>query len=77
MSIGNYAHCVCNDSRHFFILSLSADVLYDFYWDCRSFHFHLLIKSTFPSIKELLCLYDEENNAWLLVDMKVLFSCST
>lgn len=74
MSIGNYAHCVCNDSRHFFILSLSAD---DFYWDCRSFHFHLLIKSTFPSIKELLCLYDEENNAWLLVDMKVLFSRST
>ena len=27
--------------------------------------------------KGLLCLYDKQNNTWLLVDMKFQFSCST
>ena len=27
--------------------------------------------------KGLLCLYDKQNNTWLLVDMEFLFSCST
>ena len=44
---------------------------------CRSFYFHLLSKSTFPVSKGLLYLYDKQNNAWLLVDMKFLFSCWT
>ena len=35
-----------------------------------------LINSTFPC-GVLLCLYDEQNNTWLLVDMEFLFSCST
>ena len=35
------------------------------------------IKPTFPVSRGLLCLYDKQNNAWLLVDMKFLFSCST
>ena len=26
--------------------------------------------------KGLLCLYDKQNNTWLLVDMEFLFSCS-
>ena len=39
--------------------------------------FHSSIKSTFLVNKELLCLYDKQNNTWLLVDMKCLFSCST
>ena len=45
--------------------------------DCRSFYFHSSIKSTFPVSKGLLCVYDKQNNTWLLVDMKFLFSCST
>ena len=39
--------------------------------------FYSLIKSTFHVSKGLLCLYDEQNNTWLLVDMKFFFSCST
>ena len=27
--------------------------------------------------KRLFCLYDKQNNTWLLVDMEFLFSCST
>ena len=27
--------------------------------------------------KGLLCLYDKQNNTWLLVDMEFLLSCST
>ena len=45
--------------------------------DRRSFYFHTLIKSTFPVNKGLLCFYDKQNITWLLVDMKLLFSCST
>ena len=44
---------------------------------CGSFHFHSLLKSTFFVSKGLLCLYDKQNNIWLLEDMKFLFSCST
>ena len=42
----------------------------------RSFYFHLLIKLTCLVSKGLLCLYDKQNNTWLLVGMKFLFSCS-
>ena len=35
------------------------------------------MKSTFLVSKGLLCLYDKQNNTWLLVDMEFLFSCST
>ena len=45
--------------------------------DCRFIYFHSLMKSACLPIKGLLCLYDKQNNTWLLVDMKFLFSCST
>ena len=35
------------------------------------------MKSAFLLSKGLLCLYDKQNNTWLLVDMEFLFSCST
>ena len=35
------------------------------------------MKSAFLSSKVLLCLYDKQNNTWLLVNMGFLFSCST
>ena len=35
------------------------------------------MKSAFLLSKGLLCLYDKQNNTWLLVDMKFLFECST
>ena len=35
------------------------------------------MKSAFLLSKGLLCLYDKQNNIWLLVDMEFLFSCST
>ena len=44
---------------------------------CLFTFFHSLIKSTFLLSKGLLCLYDKQNNTWLLVDMEFLFSCST
>ena len=43
--------------RKEFLLSLSANALYDFY---------SLIKSTFVVIKGLLCLYSKQDNTWLL-----------
>ena len=42
--------------------------------DSRSFYCHLLMKSTFLVSEGLLCLYDKQNNTWLLVDMKFFFS---
>ena len=39
--------------------------------------FHSAIKSTFLVRKGLSCLYNEQCNTWLLVDMEVLFSWST
>ena len=35
------------------------------------------MKSVLPASKGLLCLYDKQNNTWLLVDMEFLLSCST
>ena len=35
------------------------------------------MKSAFLLSKGLLCLYDKQNNTWLLLDMEFLFSCST
>ena len=45
--------------------------------DCRFIYFHSLMKSAFLPSKGLFCLYDKQNNTWLLVDMEFLFSCST
>ena len=42
--------------------------------DCRFIYFHSLMKSTFLPSKGLLCLYDKQNNTWLLVDMHSLMS---
>ena len=53
--------------REEFLLSLSANALYDFY---------SLIKSTFVVIKGLLCLYSKQDNTWLLVDMKFRIMCT-
>ena len=35
------------------------------------------MKSAFLPSKGPLCLYDKQNNTWLLIDMELLFSCST
>ena len=35
------------------------------------------MKSVLLVSKGLLCLYDKQNNTWLLVDMEFLFSCLT
>ena len=45
--------------------------------DCRFIYFHLLMKLGFLLSEGLLCLYDRQNNTWLLVEMEFLFSCST
>ena len=39
--------------------------------DCRSFYFHLLIKSTFLVKNGLLCLCNKQNNTWLFSDIKI------
>ena len=44
---------------------------------CRFIYFHLLMKSAFLPSKGLLCLYDKQNNTWLLIDMEFFFSCLT
>ena len=54
---------------HFFIFSLSANAFYDIYSGIVDAS--IFIRTT------LLCLYNKQNNTWLLVDMKFLFSCST
>ena len=35
------------------------------------------MKSAFRVSKGLLCLYDRQNNTWLLVGMEFIFSCPT
>ena len=45
--------------------------------DCRFNYFHSSMRSAFFVSRGLLCLYDKQNNTWLLVDMEFLFSCST
>ena len=44
-----------------------------FFKDCRSYLVHSLIKLTFLVNVGLLCLYDEQNKTWLLLDMEFLF----
>ena len=39
--------------------------------------FSFINESAFLLSKGLLCLYDKQNNAWLLADMEFLFSSST
>ena len=51
------------------LFSLSANAFYDIYSGIVDPS--IFIRTT------LLCLYNEQNNTWLLVDMKFLFSCST
>ena len=45
--------------------------------DCRFIYFHSLMKLACLPIKGLLCLYDKQNNTWLLLDIEFFFSCST
>ena len=77
LQIDNYDHCCfCNhDSTHFSILRVSANDYYSRIFDSFIF-IHKSNRFFFPS-KGLLCLYDKQNNTWLLVDMEFLFSCST
>ena len=59
----------------FFICQCSLRFLFR---DFRFFYFHSLIKITSLVKKELLlCQYDQQNNTWLLADMKFLFSRAT
>ena len=75
--IENHAHCCfSNDSTHFFILSFSANASYDSYSGTvdPGLIFSFMSKVvTFLVSKGLVCLYDKQNNTWLLVDMKFLF----
>ena len=77
LQIDNYDHCCfCNhDSTHFSILRVSANDYYSRIFDSFIF-IHKSNRLFFPS-KGLLCLYDKQNNTWLLVDTEFLFSCST
>ena len=80
LQIDNYDHCCfCNhDSKHFSILRVSANALYDYY--SRIFDSYIFIHKSnrfFFLSKGLFCLYDKQNNTWLLVDTEFLFSCST
>ena len=77
--IENYAHCCfCNDSSHFFILSLSAKNFTIFIQGLSIlFFFSSSVKSTFLVSKGLLCWYDKQNKTWFRADMEFLFSCST
>ena len=45
--------------------------------DCWFICFHSSTKLAFLPSKGLVCLYDKQNNTWLLVDMEFLFSCLT
>ena len=76
----NYDHCCfCyHDSKHFSISRVRVNTLYDpCYLGIVDSFFHSLMKSDFLLRKGLLCIYDKQNNTWLLVDMESLFSCST
>ena len=68
--------CFCRDSTHVFILSAPTHYLI-FMWGLSILLFSSVMESTFLVSKELLSPYNKENNAWLLVDAKFLFSCST
>ena len=62
----------CTDSTNFFISNLSANT--DF---IQRRSFYSPIELTFLVSKGLLCLYDKQNNTWLLADMKFLLCFST
>ena len=49
---------------------------YDYYSGIFDSLFSFITESAFLLSKGLLCLYDKQNNTWLLVDMEFLFSCS-
>ena len=48
---------------------------YDYYSGIFDSLFSFITESAFLLSKGLLCLYDKQNNTWLLVDMEFLFSC--
>ena len=75
--IENQDHCCfsSHDSTHF--KSQHQRTLRLLFGDCRLIYFYSLMKSVLLVSKGLLCLYDKQNNTWLLVDMEFLFSCST
>ena len=66
--IENYDHCFD---------FVTVNILRLLFGDCPFIYFHSLMKLAFLVSKRLLCLYDKQNNTWLLVDMEFLFSCST
>ena len=49
---------------------------YDYYSGIFDSLFSFITESAFLLSKGLLCLYDKQNNTWLLVDMEFLFLCS-
>ena len=62
------------------ILRVSANALYNCYSrvvELSRVYFHSFMNSDFLLSKGLLCLYDKQNNTWLLLDMAFLFLCST
>ena len=66
----------CSDSMHVFILTAPTHLTI-FIRGLPNLLFSIIVKYTFLVSKGLLCLYDKQNNIWLLVDMKFLFSRST
>ena len=46
-------------------------------WGFSILLFSFIMQSTFLVSKGILCLYDKENNTWLLLNTEFLFSCST
>ena len=63
--------CFCSVSTLFSSCQRQRSLRFLF-GDCRSFYFRSLMKLTFLVGKGLLCLYDKQNNEWLLVDTKIL-----
>ena len=68
----------CNHgSVHFSILRVRANALYDCYSGIFDSFIFIENSRLFFPVRGLLCLYDKQNNTWLLVDMEFFFLCST
>ena len=61
----------------FHLKSQRQRTLWLFFWDSQFIYFHSLMRSAFLVSKGLLFLYDKQNHTWLLVGIKLIFSCST
>ena len=64
--------CFCSDSTHAFILS-EPKLFTIFIRGMSILLFSFINKVEFLVSKGLLCLYNKQNNTWLLVDMEFLF----